>query len=154
MTGVQTCALPIFEDVRKEEVHSAEFNYSGGIVSFVEMLNTSKHAIHAPVIHFESQKDSLHAEVAMQYSDSYTESIFCFTNAINNSLGGTHLEGFRAALTRTLNDYLKKDTNLAKKMEAGLSGDDVREGLTCPNVKPMLSQCYDLVMIRSAKMLC
>ena len=118
------------EDVRKEETHSAEFNYSGGIVSFVEMLNESKHAIHEPVIHFESQKESLYAEIALQYSDAYSESIFCFTNAINNSLGGTHLEGFRAALTRTLNDFLKKDTALMKKMEAGLSGEDVREGLT------------------------
>jgi DNA gyrase subunit B len=118
------------EDVRKEETHSAEFNYSGGIVSFVEMLNESKHAIHQPVIHFESQKENLFSEIALQYSDSYTENIFCFTNAINNSLGGTHLEGFRAALTRTLNDFLKKDSTLSKKMEAGLSGEDVREGLT------------------------
>ena len=118
------------EDVRKEEVHSAEFNYSGGIVSFVEMLNESKHPIHEKVVHFESQKESLHAEIALQYSDSYSENIFCFTNAINNSLGGTHLEGFRTALTRTLNDFLKKEPTLSKKMEQGLSGEDVREGLT------------------------
>lgn len=118
------------EDLRKVEGHSAEFYYTGGIVSFVELLNENKHPIHEKVIHFESQKEHLLAEVAMQYADTYSENIFCFTNAINNSLGGTHLEGFRAALTRTLNDFIKKDPTLAKKMDAGLSGDDVREGLT------------------------
>ena len=118
------------QDLRKEDGHSAEFNYSGGIVSFVELLNESRHPIHDKVIHFESQKDGVMAEVALQYSDTYSENIFCFTNAINNSLGGTHLEGFRAALTRTLNDFLKKDANTAKKMDSGFSGEDVREGLT------------------------
>jgi DNA gyrase subunit B len=118
------------EDLRKEEPHSDEFCYTGGIVSFVELLNKARHPIHEQVIHFESQKDSLSAEIALQYSDSFTESIFCFTNAINNNLGGTHLEGFRTALTRTLNDYLKKDANLSKKQPLGLTGDDVKEGLT------------------------
>ncbi|MDX1958708.1 MAG: DNA topoisomerase (ATP-hydrolyzing) subunit B [Leptospiraceae bacterium] len=118
------------EDHRKEEIHADEFCYLGGIVSFVDMLNHSKHPIHDKVIHFENQKDSVLTEIAMQYADTYSENIFCFTNAINNSLGGTHLEGFRAALTRTLNDYLKKDGNLLKKQPNGLSGDDVKEGLT------------------------
>jgi DNA gyrase subunit B len=118
------------EDHRKEELHNDEFCYHGGIVSFVDMLNQAKHPIHEKVIHFENQKDTVLAEVALQYADTYSENIFCFTNAINNSLGGTHLEGFRTALTRTLNDYLKKDANLLKKQPQGLSGDDVKEGLT------------------------
>ncbi len=118
------------QDERKEEFNGDEFCYSGGIVSFVELLNKSKHPIHPQVLHFERQKETLIAEIALQYSDSYSESIFCFTNAINNNLGGTHLEGFRAALTRTLNDYLKKDANMLKKHPTGLSGDDVKEGLT------------------------
>ncbi|MCB1159037.1 MAG: DNA topoisomerase (ATP-hydrolyzing) subunit B [Leptospiraceae bacterium] len=118
------------EDHRKEEIHQDEFCYSGGIVSFVEMLNENKHPIHKDVIHFTGTRDNIIAEIALQYSDSYSENVFCFTNAINNNLGGTHLEGFRSALTRTLNDYLKKDANLQKKLTAGLSGEDVKEGLT------------------------
>ncbi|MCE9501771.1 MAG: DNA topoisomerase (ATP-hydrolyzing) subunit B [Leptospira sp.] len=118
------------EDCRKEEAHSNDFFYTGGIVSFVELLNEKKHPIHSEVIHFERQKDTLLGEFALQYSDAYTENIFCFTNNINNTLGGTHLEGFRAALTRTLNDYLKKDQNLSKKFPTGVSGEDVKEGLT------------------------
>lgn len=118
------------EDCRKEEIHRSEFCYTGGIVSFVEHLSENKHPIHKKVIYFIGQKESLHAEIALQYSDSYTENIFCFTNAINNTLGGTHLEGFRTALTRTLNDFLKKDANLSKKMPNGLTGEDVKEGLT------------------------
>lgn len=118
------------EDLRKSESISDEFCYTGGIVSFVELLNKNKHPIHPSVIHFEKQKESLLAEIALQYSDAYSENIFCFTNAINNNLGGTHLEGFRTALTRTLNDYLKKDANLSKKHPTGLTGDDVKEGLT------------------------
>lgn len=116
-------------DLRREEPHSDEFCYTGGIVSFVELLNQAKHPLH-DVIHFQDERESLQAEIALQYSDTYSENIFCFTNAINNNLGGTHLEGFRAALTRTLNDYLKKDPNLFKKHQAGLSGEDVKEGLT------------------------
>ncbi len=116
-------------DLRREETHSDEFCYSGGILSFVELLNQAKHPLH-DVIHFQDKIESLEAEIALQYSDTYTENIFCFTNAINNNLGGTHLEGFRAALTRTLNDYLKKDAILSKKHAVGLSGEDVKEGLT------------------------
>jgi DNA gyrase subunit B len=119
------------QDLRKEEIHEDEFCYLGGIVSFVELLNKNKHPIHDNVIQFEKTKESLMAEIAFQYADTYSENIFCFTNAINNSLGGTHLEGFRTALTRTLNDYLKKDNNLSKKQPNGLTGEDVKEGLTC-----------------------
>ncbi|MCC5813538.1 MAG: DNA topoisomerase (ATP-hydrolyzing) subunit B [Leptospira sp.] len=116
-------------DERKEEKQSHEFQYEGGIVSFVEHITDTKHPIHK-VCHFIREKDSIIAEVAVQYCDTYNESIFCFTNGINNSLGGTHLEGFRTSLTRTLNDFLKKDANLSKKNTITLSGEDVKEGLS------------------------
>ncbi|PJZ71556.1 DNA topoisomerase (ATP-hydrolyzing) subunit B [Leptospira perolatii] len=119
----------IVRDERKEEPQRHEFLFDGGIVSFVEYLNENKHPMHK-TIHFERNKDDVLAEIAIQYSDTYSENIFCFTNNINNNLGGTHLEGFRASLTRTLNDYLKKDQQLSKKHPTGLSGDDVKEGLT------------------------
>ncbi|WP_039948403.1 DNA topoisomerase (ATP-hydrolyzing) subunit B [Leptospira fainei] len=119
----------IVKDTRKAEVEEHDFLFDGGIVSFVEYLNENKHPLHK-TIHFERNKDDVVAEIAIQYSDTYSENIFCFTNNINNSLGGTHLEGFRAALTRTLNDFLKKDQQLVKKQPTGLSGDDLKEGLT------------------------
>jgi DNA gyrase subunit B len=115
-------------DERKEEKQSHSFQYEGGIVSFVEHITESKHPLHKSC-HFIREKDSVIAEVAVQYCDTYNESVFCFTNGINNSLGGTHLEGFRAALTRTLNDFLKKDQQLSKKNTITLSGEDVKEGL-------------------------
>jgi len=116
------------DDKRKQDESFHEFKFEGGIVSFVEYVTDSKHPLHK-VLHFIGEKDQLYAEIALQYCDIYSESILCFTNAINNNLGGTHLEGFRAALTRTLNDQLKKDQNLLKKQPNGLSGDDVKEGL-------------------------
>lgn len=119
----------IVKDNRKPEPETHEFLFDGGIVSFVEYLNENKHPLHK-TIHFERNKDDVVAEIAIQYSDTYSENIFCFTNNINNNLGGTHLEGFRAALTRTLNDYLKKEQQLSKKQPSGLSGDDLKEGLT------------------------
>ncbi len=121
----------VVEDHRrgKENILRNEFQFSGGIVSFVEHINENKHPMHK-VIHFERNKDDVLAEISIQYSETYTENIFCFTNNINNNLGGTHLEGFRAALTRTLNDFLKKDSTLSKKHPTGLSGEDVKEGLT------------------------
>jgi len=115
-------------DDRKDEKQSHTFQYEGGIVSFVEHITDNKHPFHK-VCHFIREKDSIVAEVAIQYCDTYNESIFCFTNGINNSLGGTHLEGFRAALTRTLNDFLKKDAQLSKKNTITFTGDDVKEGL-------------------------
>jgi DNA gyrase subunit B len=116
------------EDRRKDDIAKHEFKFDGGIVSFVEYLTESKHPLHK-VLHFEGEKENVWAEIAIQYCDTYSENIFCFTNAINNNLGGTHLEGFRAALTRTLNDHLKKDQTLFKKQPNGLTGDDVKEGL-------------------------
>ncbi|TDY73218.1 DNA gyrase subunit B [Leptospira meyeri] len=116
------------EDQRKDEVAKHEFKFDGGIVSFVEYITESKHPLHK-VLHFVGEKENVWAEIALQYCDTYSENIFCFTNAINNNLGGTHLEGFRTALTRTLNDHLKKDQILFKKQPNGLQGDDIKEGL-------------------------
>ncbi len=117
------------EDLRKADVAKNEFKFDGGIVSFVEYMTESKHPLHK-VLHFTGEKENVLAEIAVQYCDTYSESVFCFTNAINNNLGGTHLEGFRTALTRTLNDQLKKDANLFKKQPLGLQGEDVKEGLS------------------------
>ncbi|MCK4859349.1 MAG: DNA topoisomerase (ATP-hydrolyzing) subunit B [Candidatus Omnitrophica bacterium] len=104
------------------------FSYKGGIISFVEYLNTNKNPLHKKVIYFEKEQDGIGAEVAMQFNDSYSENVFSFANNINTIEGGTHLSGFRSALTRTINQYCK-DKDLLKKIN-NLSGDDVREGLT------------------------
>jgi DNA gyrase subunit B len=104
------------------------FHYEGGIVSFVEHLNKKKNNLHKKVFYIEKLKDEVTVEVALQYSDSYAEKVFCFANNINTHEGGTHLSGFRSALTRTINAYAK-NSNLLKNI-SNLSGDDVREGLT------------------------
>jgi len=114
------------ERVKEKE---AEFKFSGGIVSFVEFLNKNKNCLHKKVIYFIKEKDKIVAEVAMQYNDSYGENIFTFANNINTIEGGTHLTGFKSALTRTINQYCKSK-NLLKDSDAAISGDDVREGLT------------------------
>jgi len=113
---------------------SAEFVYAGGIASFVEHLNRNKNALHPKPIAFEesAERDGIEetCEVALQWNDGYAEQLFSFTNTINNRDGGTHLEGFKAALTRTINAYAQS-AGLSKQLkETNLSGDDVREGLT------------------------
>jgi DNA gyrase subunit B len=105
------------------------FHFDGGVKEFVQYLNKNKVVIHKEPIYFEVERDSVVAEIAIEYNDSYNETLFSFVNNINTREGGTHLVGFRSALTRTLNDFLKK-SKLAKKMDESLSGDDVREGLT------------------------
>jgi len=107
---------------------SHTFEYEGGIVSFVQFLDENKNPLHKP-IYIEKRRDSLELELAMQYNDSYDENIFSFANNINTIEGGTHLAGFKSALTRVLNDYARKN-ELLKKEEFTLSGEDVREGLT------------------------
>ncbi len=112
----------------KKANKSQEFHYEGGIIQFVEYLNEGKNVLHAHPIYFEREKDTTKVEIAMQYNDGYNEVVLAFANNINTHEGGTHLSGFRAALTRSVNDYAKKN-NLVKG-EMVLSGDDIREGLT------------------------
>jgi len=106
-----------------------EFKYDGGIRDFVAYLNENKEPIHRKIVYFEQESEEGQVEVAMQWNSSYQESIFSFANNINTTEGGTHLSGFRSALTRTLNDYARKKTLLREKDES-LQGEDVREGLT------------------------
>ncbi len=103
------------------------FRYEGGIISFVEYLNKNKEALHSPPIHFSRDRNGTHVDVALQYNNSYNESIFSYANNINTREGGTHLMGFRAALTKTVNEYVK--ANKLLKNDAKLGGDDLREGL-------------------------
>ena len=113
-------------DDRSEKVN--EFIYEGGIKSFVEYLNRAKSCLHTPPIYFHGEKDGVELEIAIQYNDSYDEKIFSFANNINTHEGGTHLSGFRAALTRTMNSYAANN-NLLKNVKVSISGDDLREGI-------------------------
>lgn len=115
-------------DRRAFEEEKDVFQYEGGIISFVEHLNQKRNALHKDVIYFDREKEGTIVEIAMQYTDSYNESVYSFANNINTHEGGTHLVGFKAALTRVANDYIKKN-NLAKGDDK-LSGEDIREGLT------------------------
>jgi DNA gyrase subunit B len=114
----------------KDERNEKEsiFKFSGGIVSFVEHLNKNKNPLHSKVIYFEKEKEGVFLEAAVQYNDGYSESIYSFANNINTIEGGTHLSGFKSALTRAINQYAKSKNLL--KDEITISGDDVREGLT------------------------
>ena len=125
--------LITIEDERNEKKH--EFHYTGGIVSFVEHLNKNKTPLHEKVVYFEGDREGINLQIAMQYNDGYQEQIFTFANNINTHEGGTHMIGFKSALTRTLNNYAIGN-NLFKEVKDNLSGDDVREGLVAViNVK-------------------
>ena len=115
-------------DRREEPARDETFHYEGGIVQFVESLNKNKETVFPEVIYFDEGYENGEVEIAMQYNDSYSETIFAFANNINTEEGGTHLEGFRNSLTKIINDY-GKNNNILKGDEK-LSGDDVREGLT------------------------
>lgn len=115
-------------DYREEPARDETFHYEGGIVQFVESLNKSKETVFPEVIYFDAAYENGEVEIAMQYNDSYSETIFAFANNINTEEGGTHLDGFKAALSKILNDYGKNNNIL--KGEEKLSGEDVREGLT------------------------
>ncbi len=115
------------ENGRKQKV--IEFFYEGGIKEFVEYLNKSKTPLYDNILYFEGEKNGVYVEVAFQHNDSYNESVFSFVNNINTPEGGTHLQGFRNAITKTFNDYART-AKLLKDNEPNLSGEDIREGLT------------------------
>jgi DNA gyrase subunit B len=116
-------------DNRTEEQKVKQFKFEGGVKSFVTYLNKSKKPLHPEPIYFEAKRDGIELEIALQYNDGYSETIFSFVNNINTREGGTHLVGFKAALTRVVNEHLKK-SKFAKKIDYTFSGDDVREGIT------------------------
>ncbi len=124
-----TKGLKIILKDDREEKKEKVFHYEGGIKEFVEHLNKSKTALYPDIIYCEGIKDNVMVEVAMQHNDSYNESCFSFVNNITTPEGGTHLSGFKNALTKTFNDYARKN-KLLKDSEPNLSGDDIREGLT------------------------
>lgn len=117
-------------DERQEPPKSYDFHYEGGIREFVEHMNKSKQKLHDQVIYLTAEKGMLSAEVALQWNDSYTETTTSYVNNINTIEGGTHVAGFRNALTRVVNKYLA-ESGLDKSMKEGLTGDDIREGLAC-----------------------
>ncbi len=114
---------------QEDPPRSELFKFKGGIAEFVDHLNRSKVPIHPKPIYFEQSKDGVEVDIAMQYTEAYSEAIFCYANNINTIEGGTHLSGFRSALTRTVNAYAKNN-KIIKSDAEGMSGDDVREGLT------------------------
>ena len=119
----------VLVDTREGIEQKKEFYYEGGIKEFVTYLNKSKEALYNEVMYFEGTKNGVYVEVALQHNDSYNESVYSFVNNINTPEGGTHLVGFRNALTKTFNDYARNN-KLLKESEANLSGEDIREGLT------------------------
>src|SRR5215204_6353188 len=128
-TAFLTRGLRITLTDLRAEGHKAEFRYDGGIEDFVAYLNENKDPVQRKIVFFEAESDEGALEVAMQWNSSYQESIFSFANNINTHEGGTHLSGFRSALTRTLNRFAREKGHLKEKDE-NLSGEDVREGLT------------------------
>lgn len=123
--GLRIC----FTDLREEEPKEKVFHYEGGIKEFVQYLNRSRTALYEQIIYCEGNKDNVEVEVAMQHNDSYTDNTYGFVNNITTPEGGTHIVGFRNALTKTFNDYARKN-KLLKDNEPNLSGEDIREGLT------------------------
>lgn len=119
----------VFEDKRKDSERKKEFHYNGGLVEFVKYLNKTKTPIHEDIVHIDKKIGDSIVEIAMQYTDGYTENIYSFANNIDTHEGGTHLAGFKAALTKTVNEYAKRN-KLIKENEGNLTGEDIREGLT------------------------
>ena len=119
----------VLKDEREEEIVEKTFHYEGGIKEFVTYLNKGKTALYEDIIFCEGEKDGVYVEVAMQHNDAYTEGSYSFVNNITTPEGGTHLTGFKNALTKTFNDYART-TKLIKDSDQNLSGDDIREGLT------------------------
>lgn len=128
-TAFLTKALKIILRDDREEKQEKQFHYEGGIKEFITYLNKGKTPLYNDVIYCEGIRDGIIVEVSMQHNDSYTENVYSFVNNINTPEGGTHLAGFKNALTKTFNDYARKN-KLLKDNEANLSGEDIREGLT------------------------
>jgi DNA gyrase subunit B len=120
----------VLADQREAEPKSVTFHYDGGLEAFVHYLDRSKQGLHAPPIAIKGEREGIMLEIAMEWTDSYHETMLCFTNNIPQRDGGTHLAGFRGALTRTVNAYAN-DSGIAKKEKVVLAGEDMREGLTC-----------------------
>src|SRR5204862_292902 len=120
----------VLTDLRAIEPKTVSFHFEGGLEAFVRYLDRSKQALHAPPIAIRGEREGIILEIAMEWTDSYHETMLCFTNNIPQRDGGTHLAGFRGALTRTVNAYAN-DSGLAKKEKVALTGEDMREGLTC-----------------------
>ncbi|WP_455257404.1 DNA topoisomerase (ATP-hydrolyzing) subunit B [Peptoniphilus asaccharolyticus] len=118
-----------FKDFREEKTREEVYYYEGGIKSFVEYINRKKTPIHKEIVYIDQEKNKTLVEIAIQYTDAYSENVISFANNINTEEGGSHLSGFRSALTRTINEYGRK-YNIIKEKEENLSGDDVREGLS------------------------
>jgi DNA gyrase subunit B len=116
-------------DMRGEEENKVVLHYEGGISSFVEYINKNKETIHPEIIYFSAKKDDMELEVAMQYTDSFVENVYSYANNIATTEGGTHVTGFKTAITKVVNDYARK-INQLKESDKNLSGEDVREGLT------------------------
>ena len=124
--GLRVC----LSDERQDKAKVVDFCYHGGIQEMVAKLSQKRNMLHKKIISFEGKREDVIGEFSMAYTDSQSETVYCFSNGINNSLGGTHLEGFRSALTRTLNDYLRRDETLKRKLgNSSITGEDVREGL-------------------------
>ena len=119
----------VFEDKREGSERKKEFHYEGGLVEFVKYLNKTKTPIHDDIVHIDKKIGDSIVEIAMQYTDGYTENIYSFANNIDTHEGGTHLAGFKSALTKTVNEYAKRN-KLIKENEGNLTGEDRREGLT------------------------
>ena len=129
-TAFLTKGLKInLHDKREGQEQSKTFHYEGGIKEFVEYLNKSKESLYDQIMYFEGTKNGVYVEVALQHNDTFNESVYTFVNNINTPEGGTHLVGFRNALTKTFNDYARSN-KLLKENEQNLTGDDIREGLT------------------------
>ena len=119
----------VAKDKREEEEKEVVFHYEGGIKEFVQYLNRSATPLYEDIMYFEGSRDGVMVEVAMQHNDAYTENTYGFVNNITTPEGGTHIMGFRNAITKTFNDYARKN-KLLKESEQNLSGEDIREGLT------------------------
>ena len=119
----------IFEDKREGKEKYRDFHYTGGLVEYVKFLNKSRTGIHEDIVYIDKKVDDCLVEIAMQYTDGYTENIYSFANNINTHEGGSHLAGFKAALTKTINEYAKRN-GVLKDKDSNLSGEDIREGFT------------------------